>query len=105
MGLNRRCVGRAERARRVGKRCGRVADARDDRILDARRVANVFVEVAHRRQLGPVGPAHLQVVGGLDRIPFPLGDDAEEVLEAHDLGAVRGLAVARAAASPALSAE
>jgi hypothetical protein len=92
--LHRGRVGRFEPARRGSERLCGVSRARNDLVLEARRLANVRVDVVHRRQPGPVRPLHLEVPRGLDRIPLALGDHAEEVLAAHDLGAVRRLAVA-----------
>ncbi len=50
-------------------------------------LAHLLVHVAAARDRGRVGPLHLQLRGSLDRRVLLLGDDADEVAEAHDLGA------------------
>ena len=92
--LNRGGVLRVERTCGAGERLGRVAGACNNGILEAGRLANVRVELLHGRQAGPVRPLDLELARGLDRVPFALGDDAEEVLQANDPGTVRRLAVA-----------
>ena len=95
MRLNRGRVGRLERPRRARRAPSRrrrcFATTASSRLA---RLADVRVELVHRRQPGPVRPLHLQLLRGLDRVPFALGDDAEEVLQAYDPGAVRRLPVA-----------
>ena len=59
-----------------------------DLALAHRRVANVVVErgLIGERGLG-VRPFHLERLRRLDRVPFLVGDDAEEALLPHHLGA------------------
>src|SRR3954454_17985809 len=59
-----------------------------DLLLARRRLAEVIVEVGHvlERWLD-VRPFDLELFGGLDRVPFLVGYDAEEAFVPHHLGA------------------
>ena len=59
-----------------------------DRALDDRRLADVLVQLVVAGEIRlRVRPRHLEGLRGLDRVPFLLGDDREQVLDPDHLGA------------------